>query len=74
MLNVIALIGTSKDLVKQIKQKEVHWGGGVCFPSIWLFPTLIFMKLIALQIKWFVFDGFPAMQYTCSVQFDQAFD
>jgi hypothetical protein len=36
--------------------------------------NLIFMKLIALQIKWIVFDGFPAMQYTCSVQFDQAFD
>jgi hypothetical protein len=24
--DVVALIGTSKDLAKQINQKEVHWG------------------------------------------------
>jgi hypothetical protein len=60
--DVVALIGTSKDLAKQINQKEVHWG--VCFPSIWLFPTLIFMKLLALQNKWFVFD---AIYMFCSV-------
>ena len=27
--DVVALVGTSKDLAKQINQKEVHWG--VCY-------------------------------------------
>jgi hypothetical protein len=33
--DVVALIGTSKDLAKQINQKEVHWG--VCHASVGLF-------------------------------------
>jgi len=35
--DVVALIGTSKDLAKQINQKEVHWG--VCYASVGLFST-----------------------------------
>jgi hypothetical protein len=54
--DVVALIGTSKDLAKQINQKELHWG--VCMFSIklavsffflranLLFPTLSFMKFL----------------------------
>jgi transcription initiation factor TFIID subunit 5 len=39
--DVVALIGTSKDLAKQINQKEVHWG--VCMFSINL--TVSYSKL-----------------------------
>jgi transcription initiation factor TFIID subunit 5 len=35
--DVVALIGTSKDLAKQINQKEVHWG--VCYASARLLST-----------------------------------
>jgi transcription initiation factor TFIID subunit 5 len=35
--DVVALIGTSKDLAKQINQKEVHWG--VRYTSVGLFST-----------------------------------
>ena len=35
--DVVVLIGTSKDLAKQINQKEVHWG--VCYASVRLLST-----------------------------------
>ena len=52
--DVVALIGTSKDLAKQINQKEVHWG--VCYASARLLSTYARPKL---QIKPFAFHMFP---------------
>jgi transcription initiation factor TFIID subunit 5 len=40
--DVVALIGTSKDLAKQINQKELHWG--VCMFSIKLAVSFFFCE------------------------------
>ena len=42
--DVVALVGTSKDLAKQINQKEVHWG--VCYSS-----TAVMNLFVSCSIK-----------------------
>jgi transcription initiation factor TFIID subunit 5 len=41
--DVVALVGTSKDLAKQINQKEVHWG--VCYSSTSVINLFVFYYL-----------------------------
>jgi hypothetical protein len=41
--DVVALVGTSKDLAKQINQKEVHWG--VCYSSTAVINLSVFCSL-----------------------------
>jgi hypothetical protein len=61
--DVVALIGTSKDLAKQINQKEVHWGVCMLCISRIVFnlsyidiadSTVFFFELTPVKLIYFV--------------------
>jgi hypothetical protein len=47
--DVVALVGTSKDLAKQINQKEVHWG--VCYSSTSVINLCFLLTILPKQLN-----------------------